>query len=571
MHWEYSEFDEQLVKSKAEEYQLSENITKLLLNRGIDTKEKVKEYTDPDISSLRDPFKFEKMEEVVSKIIQIKNSGEKLFIYGDYDVDGITAAAFLTIVFRQIGIDVDYYIPNRMDEGYGLNKEAIKKIHEKKGRFIITVDTGVNSKTEVEYARSMGIDIVITDHHKMVKDENDEGVIIINPKFSKNYEFKYLSGAGVAFKLAQALYIRLGESLEGLYQYMDIVMIGTVADVVPMIDENRILIKKGLEVIKNTKIKGLVYLLKYLRLEEKELTTTDVSFFISPLLNALGRIGNSRVGVEFFLQEDDFLIYNIIEEMKKSNKKRRKLERRIFNEIDCEWSSREGEFKYLFLKSESWHPGIIGVVSSRLAFKYNVPTILVAIKDGIGKASCRSINGVNIFNILTSMEEKFVRFGGHDLASGFIAKLEDLDDIEERIGKYIYSLDSSDEKRVLKIDYKLPIEEIDDDFLRKLRMLSPYGLENQQPLFFDKDLAFERTRKFGVENRHFKTFIKKNGKTYSAVAFNLAHKVDDNMASIQKFDIIYYPEKINYNGEEILQIKIKDLRSKDEFFELFTK
>ena len=571
MHWEYSEFDEQLVKSKAEEYQLSENITKLLLNRGIDTKEKVKDYTDPDISSLRDPFKFEKIEQVVSKIIEIKNSGEKLFIYGDYDVDGITAAAFLTIVFRQIGIDADYYIPNRMDEGYGLNRDAIKKIHEKKGKFIITVDTGVNSKSEVEYARSLGIDIVITDHHKMVKDENDEGIIIINPKFSKNYEFKYLSGAGVAFKLAQAVYMKLGESLEGLYQYMDIVMIGTVADVVPMIDENRILIKKGLEVIRKTKIKGLVYLLKYLRLEGKELTTTDVSFFISPLLNALGRIGNSSIGVEFFLQEDDFVIYNIIEEMKKSNKKRRKLERKIFNEIDSEWSGREGEFKYLFLKSEFWHPGIIGVVSSRLAFKYNVPTMLVAIKDGIGKASCRSINGVNIFNILTSMEDKFVRFGGHDLASGFIAKREDLDDIEERIGEYIERLDSSDEKRVLKIDYELPIEEIDDDFLAKLRMLSPYGLENQQPLFFEKDLLFEKTRKFGVEDRHFKTFIRKNGKTYSAVAFNLAHKIDNNIASIQKFDIVYYPEKINYNGEEILQIKIKDLRSKDEFFELFTK
>ncbi len=571
MHWEYSEFDDQLVKSKAEEYQLSENIIKLLLNRGVETKEKIEEYINPDISRLRDPFKFEKMEEVVSKIIQVKNSGEKLFIYGDYDVDGITAAAFLTIVFRQIGIDVDYYIPNRMDEGYGLNKEAIKKIHDSDGKLIITVDTGVNSKSEVEYARSLGIDIVITDHHKMVKDENDEGVIIINPKFSKNYQFKYLSGAGVAFKLAQAVYIKLDEDLEKLYDYLDVIMIGTVADVVPMIDENRIIIKKGLEVIRNTKIKGMVYLLKYLKLEDKDLTTTDVSFFISPLLNALGRIGNSKVGVEFFLQQDDFLIYNIIEEMKKSNKKRRKLERKIFNEIDSEITKKNEDFKYLFLKSKSWHPGIIGVVSSRLAFKYNVPTMLVAIKNGMGKASCRSIEGVNIFNLLTSMEEKFVRFGGHDLASGFIAKLENLQEIETRIGDYIEKLNNADEKRVLRIDYEFPLEKIDDKFLEDLRILSPYGLENQQPVFLDRDLSFEKVKKFGVENRHFKTYIKKKDRIYSAVAFNLAHKIDEKMMSLQKFDIVYYPEKVKYNGEEILQIRLKDLRFKDEFFEVFTK
>jgi single-stranded-DNA-specific exonuclease len=571
MHWEYSEFDDNMVRSKAEEYQLSEDIIKLLLNRGIGTKEEIEDFVSPDISKLRDPFKFEKMEELVSKILSLKNSGEKLFVYGDYDVDGITAAAFLTIVFRQIGIDADYYIPNRMEEGYGLNRDAIKKIHQKKGKLIITVDTGVNSKSEIECAKKLGIDIVITDHHKIVKDENDEGLIIINPKFSKNYEFKYLSGAGVAFKVAQAVYMKLGMDLEKLYQYLDIVMIGTVADVVPMIDENRILIKKGLEVIKRTKIKGMTYLLKYLKLEDKELTTTDVSFFISPLLNALGRIGNSQIGVEFFLQQDDFLIYNIIEEMKKSNKKRRKLERKIFNEIDTQLAEQGEKFKYLFLKSKSWHPGIIGVVSSRLAFKYNVPTILISLKNGVGKASCRSVEGINIFNLLTSMADKFVRFGGHDLASGFIARLEDLDEIENRIGEYIEKLENSDKERTLKIDYELPLEKIDDKLLKDLRLLSPYGLENNQPMFLDRNLNFDKTKKFGVEDRHFKTYIQKSGKLYSAVAFNLAHKIDEKTVSLQKFDIIYYPEKIKYRGEEILQIKIKDLRFKDEFFELFTR
>ena len=234
-----------------------------------------------------------------------------------------------------------------MDNGYGLNREAIDVIHKNGGKLIITVDTGVNSLEEIRYARELGMDLIITDHHKLVE-EDDDNVLIINPKLSSIYEFKFLSGAGVvALKLAQALYMKLGIELEKLYDYIDIVMIGTVADVVPMIDENRIIIKKGLETIRNTKVKGLVYLLRYLKFGSKELTTTDISFFISPLLNALGRVGDSKIGVDFFVEENEGRIYDIIEEMKKSNKKRRTLERIAFNEIDEKYRNQK-DFNYIF-------------------------------------------------------------------------------------------------------------------------------------------------------------------------------------------------------------------------------
>lgn len=524
-------------------------------------------FLDCNFLKFRDPYRFERMEEAIGKIIEAKEKDKKIFIYGDYDVDGITATAFLTIIFRKLGINVDYYIPNRMDNGYGLNREAIDVMYKNGGKLIITVDTGVNSLEEIRYARDLGMDLIITDHHKLVE-EDDDNVLIINPKLSSIYEFKFLSGAGVALKLAQALYIKLGIELDKLYDYIDIVMIGTVADVVPMIDENRIIIKKGLEIIRNTKVKGLVYLLRYLKFGSKELTTTDISFFISPLLNALGRVGDSKIGVDFFVEENEGRIYEIIEEMKKSNKKRRTLERIAFNEIDEKYRNQK-DFNYIFEISEEWHPGIIGVIGSRLSLKYNVPVVLVTLKNHLGKGSCRSVEGVNIFDILNSMAKDFIRFGGHDLAAGFVIDMKKLPEIKKTIEDEINRSRESLREKLLHIDFELPLEDINDKLLEDFKKLSPFGLDNQQPLFLEKDLEFVATKKFGVEDRHFKTFIKKNGKYYSAVAFNLGDKIEKNIYPFQRFDIVYYPEKIHYKGEEILQIKIKDFQYKDEFYKIF--
>lgn len=566
MKWEYLESDDSFLSEKKDKLGLSVPLLKLLYNRGLRDDLEIKSFLDCSYSKFRDPYDFERMNEAIEKIIKIKKNKEKIFIYGDYDVDGITATAFLTLIFKELNIDVEYYTPNRMENGYGLNKDTLDKVKKENAKLVITVDTGINSPTEVSYAKSLGIDLIITDHHKLV--EEDEKVLTINPKLSKNYNFKFLSGAGVALKLAQALYIRLGLNIDLLNKYIDVVMIGTVADVVPMIDENRIIIKKGLEHLKKTKIKGLSYLLKYLRFDNKDLTTTDISFFISPLLNALGRVGDSRKGVDFFLEDNDFEIYNIIEEMKKSNKKRRSLERISFNEIDDKYKDKK-DFNLIFEVSKEWHPGIIGVISSRLSLKYNVPVVLISIKDNLGKGSCRSIEGINIFDILNSMAKDFIRFGGHDLAAGFVIEKEKISQVKLAIEKGINIINEKSKEKFINIDFSLPLDKIDDIFLLELKSLAPYGLNNPQPLFFDSDLEFIRTKKFGVEDRHFKTFIKKNGKFYSAVAFNLGDKIEDNNYPFQKFDIVYYPEKIYYKGKEILQIKIKDFQYKDEFYKIF--
>ena len=572
MHWEYSSLPQSLIETKAMQLKKDTLLTTLLVNRGFLDEQSADEFINPDLKDFRDPFKFEKMDEIVDIILEKRAKKERIFIYGDYDVDGITAAVFLVKVLSEIGMDVDYYIPNRMEEGYGLDKKAIDFMHKKKCTLAITVDTGVNSLDDVKYAESLGMKVIVTDHHKSVKEKEDEELLLLNPKLSDTYEFKYLSGAGVALKVAQGVYLKLGVDLQKLYQYMDVVMIGTVADVVPMVDENRIIIKEGLKVLKNTKIKGLMYLLKYLKFQNKNLNTTDVSYFISPLINSLGRIGISKMGADFFLKTDDFEIYNIIEEMKRANKKRRELEKMIFDDANSQiLAMKDNKPKCAFLYSDKWHPGVIGVVSSRLSIKYNMPIALVALRDDIGKASCRSVKGISVFNIFEKIKDKLVRFGGHDLASGFIVKRENLKYVEEVFKNNIREMHIQEEKKSLKIDMEYPIEKIGGRIFNAMESLAPFGLDNPHPLFLDRDLSFEYIKKFGVNNRHFNGIIKKNGKNYHMVAFDLGHKINELESKIQNFDIVYYPEKVIYRGEEIVQIRIKDIKIKDDFYEIFTK
>lgn len=561
MIWKNNNISDSIVAEKADAWKTSKILTRLLLNKNLVEKKDVERFINPSLDQLRNPFDFEKMEEAVEKIIKLREKKQRIYIYGDYDVDGITAASFLVLVMREIGIDTRYYIPSRMEENYGLDKKTIDFINERDGKMVITVDTGANSIEDIRYAQSIGIEVIVTDHHKSAKEKSDEEYILINPKLSENYKFKYLSGAGVALKLAQGIYRKLGISEERLYKYLDIVMIGTVADVVPMTDENRVIISKGLQVLKETKVKGLVYLIRYLKFQNKNINTTDVSYFISPLINSLGRIGVSKIGADFFIEEDDFKIYNIIEEMKKTNKIRRKLEKKIYDEAIeiLEKENRTKEMSYIFLTSKNWHPGVIGVVSSRLSIKFGVPVILVAVKNGVGKASCRSNNGVNIFNIFKEMENKLVRFGGHDLAAGFIAETGKLKEIEEKFAEEIEKLKTVREEKVIDVDLELSIDKINEELLEDIKLLSPYGLDNQQPLFMDRGVHIKNIEKFGVEDRHFNGIIEKNKKEYPFIAFNLSNEIEHRNIK-HEFDIVYYPEKVNIKGKDRYSIKIKSIK-----------
>ncbi|KYM64958.1 single-stranded-DNA-specific exonuclease RecJ [Fusobacterium necrophorum subsp. funduliforme] len=554
-------------------YNSEKLLTTLLKNRGIQDFSKLHEFINPSVSSFRNPFLFENMETVVSMLERAKQNRTRICIYGDYDVDGITGTAFLVKVFRQIEMDVVYYIPSREEEGYGLTKKNIDFLYEKRVRLVTTVDTGYNSLEDIAYARAKGMEVIISDHHKTVREAGDEDILFLNPKLSQSYEFKFLSGAGVALKIAQAFYQKLSLDLDGLYQYLDIVMIGTIADVVPMVDENRIIIKNGLKVLQKTKVKGLAYLLKYLKFGDKNINTTDVSYYISPLINSLGRVGTSRMAADFFIKEDDFEIYNIIEEMKKLNKRRRELEKNIYDDaIRAIEKAGKKRLSCIFLSSRRWHPGVIGVVSSRLSLKFQVPVVLIALEGKLGKASCRSIKNVSIYNVLEEVKEELVRYGGHDLAAGFTIEEEKI----EKVKRYFMESFSKktrnvEEKKKYNIDMELPLEVVGESLLQDIEKISPFGSENPHPLFLEKNLSFREIRKFGVDQRHFNGILVKEGKEYPAVGFDLGHRIHLDTYLAQSFDIVYYPEKVNLHGEKMIQIRIKDIIIKDEFYDIFIK
>ena len=551
-----------MVKEKSTD----ELIKELLEKRNHESKNQIEKFINPDYSDFRNPFDFENMEAIVNKIIFARKNKEKIFIYGDYDVDGISGTAFLTKFFNEIGIIVDCYIPSRKETDYGVSKKSIDYFHKRQGKLVITVDTGYNTIEDVRYAKSLGIEIIITDHHKTVKEKFDDEILYLNPKLSKTYKFQYLSGAGVAFKLAQGICMSLGLDMEIIYKYLDIVMIGTIADVVPMIDENRLIIKKGLKIIKNTKVKGLSYLLNYLRLNKKTLTTTDVSYYISPLINSLGRVGISRMGADFFLKDDDFDLYNIIEEMKEQNKQRRALEKYIFDDAMRKIKNLKIPFDKLsviFLSSPKWHPGVIGVVSSRLTIKFNIPVVLVAIEGDYGKASCRSVGDISIFNLLSDVKNLLERYGGHDLAAGFVIHKENISKVKEYLINTIpkMKLEHNKNKKDYEknFDFELPIEDLGDKTFEFMEKMGPFGSNNPHPLFFDRDLKLGEVKRFGVDSRHFNGIIYKDNVSFNAVGFELAEKIASDYMN-KTYNIVYYPEKIILNDEEVTQIILKSIK-----------
>ena len=549
-----------------DEKSTEELIKDLLEKRGQESQHQIEKFMNPEYKDFKNPFDFENMEKIVNRIISARENKEKIFIYGDYDVDGISGTAFLTRFFNEIGIDTNYYIPSRNETDYGVSKKSIDYFHKRKGKLVITVDTGYNTIEDVRYAKSLGMEVIVTDHHKTVKEKFDDEILYLNPKLSKTYKFQYLSGAGVAFKLAQGLCMSLGLDMGIIYKYLDIVMIGTIADVVPMIDENRLIIKKGLKIIKNTKVKGLSYLLNYLRLNKKTLTTTDVSYYISPLINSLGRVGISRMGADFFLKEDEFDLYNIIEEMKEQNRQRRTLEKYIYDDAMRKIKNLKlplDKLSVIFLSSSKWHPGVIGVVSSRLTIKFNVPVILVAIDGDYGKASCRSVGNISIFNLLSNVKHLLERYGGHDLAAGFVVHKEKLNELREYFIRTIPRLKEEDNKAKKdygkSFDFELSVKDLGEKAFDFMEKMGPFGSNNPHPLFFDSDLKLDNIKRFGVDFRHFNGIIYKDNVSYNAVGFELADEIQEDYIN-KTYNIVYYPEKIILNNEEVTQIILKSIK-----------
>lgn len=509
--WIYKESNGNFEKNRF----YSKDLLTILENRGIKTENEIEKFLDGDIEDLRNPFDLTDMEKAIDIIFSYKKQNKKIWIYGDYDVDGITSTSLLYRAFHEIGIDCEYYIPLR-DEGYGLNKDAIEKIKELGGELILTVDCGISSIDEVDFANSIGVEMIITDHHE-INSDLPKASAVINVKRDDNiYDFKGISGVGTAFMLVLAIYRKLGIE-EKAYKYLDIVAIGTVADLVPLVEDNRIIVKKGLEQLRKTRWNGLSILLRklYENYREKKYDTYDIGFIIAPIFNAAGRLEDAKKSVELLISEDNKACDIISYELIKQNDERKDIQSKILDfaveEIEDNHLDRKG---IIIVAREKLHSGVIGIVASKIVDKYYKPTIVIDIKEdeGVGVASCRSIEGFNIIEALNSVRDVFVKYGGHSGAAGFTIEIDKISELKERLEKYVNErLDEDNFLKPIKIDKDLRVEKISYGFLDEISKIEPFGFGNSTPVFSLKNCTFTNLRKIGKDQTHLMMNIIKNG------------------------------------------------------------
>ncbi len=538
---------------------IDENIGNIMLNREISTREDIKMYINPSLKRLRDPFLLKGMEESVKRIEEAIKNKEKICIYGDYDVDGVSSTSILKIYFQSINYQVDYYIPNRLEEGYGLNEDAIKHLSKRGYKLIITVDCGIASFKEVCLAKDLNMDIIITDHHECQGDL-PKAYAIINPKQADcKYPFKGLCGCGVVFKLIQAL---SGEKFqENIYKYLEIVALATICDVMPILDENRIIVKNALEIMGSGNNLGMRELVKVCGLDKRKIKSSHLGFAIGPRINASGRLGFSNLGVELFTSSDFKEAEKIAYEMNIKNQQRQEIEARIYQEAE-EMLSKNQNFnddRVLLLAGENWHHGIIGIVASKLTEKYYKPTILLCIDGQEAVGSARSIKGFDMFAALFECREYMEKFGGHEQAAGLTVKTSDIDSLREKINKIAdYELELEDLIEEIKIEYEIDENIVDLDFVDKLHTLEPFGIKNPTPYFLMRNCFVKNSFLMGKEKNHLKINIEK-GREFECIGFGQSH-LKSLFNNGDWIDIVFQLDENTFNGNTKLQLLLKDIR-----------
>ena len=493
-------------------------VAKLMVNRHIDVDEG-RQFLQGTLSDLLDPFTLKDMDVAVSLVLETIESHKPIVIYGDYDVDGITATSVLYRFLKQLGADVTYYIPERQSEGYGLNLEALEHLIERGTALVITVDCGISSYDIVEAVRDR-IDMIITDHHT-APDMIPRAKAVINHKQKDcPYKDKNLSGVGVAFKLCQALW--LTKRGEWYLDDLDIVALGTVADVVPLVGENRIIVKSGLEKMNREPNLGIKKLIDVAGLHERTITSGHIGFTLAPRLNAAGRVTHATRAVELLVTDDEDIVEAIADELNETNRERQELERNIHELARVDVANQGHKADYVtIVAGEEWHPGVIGIVASRLVEEFYKPTLVISIHDGIGKGSCRSIDGFNIYDALKSCEDILLQFGGHAAAAGFSIDANRIDELRERLTKYCKAVITEEEYiPVVAIDAELPVDDIDVDIIDRVSDLEPYGMANSTPVFAIMEATVQDIMLMGQLKNHCKIIFETSNGTLDAIAWN---------------------------------------------------
>ena len=558
--WEYYKENNDEADRLQEKFKINRLLATILANRGI-TEEKARVFLEPTRNDFHAPFNMPDMDKAVERILKAKENKEKVIIYGDYDVDGITSITVLKSFLKDIGIEAAEYIPNRLNEGYGLNKESIEKIAEEKYSLMITVDCGITGIEEIEYAKQYGIETIVTDHHEPTN-ELPQAVAVVDCKRKDNkYPFRELAGVGVVFKLTQAIGITLKLQEKEYLKYLDIVALGTISDIVPLVDENRVITKLGLKLIEQTRNYGLKALVNsngYGKID-----STSISYGVAPKINACGRMGFANKALKLLLSKNIDEATEKLTDIIKFNNERQSLERKIYDEaiekIEKEHLDNR-EISSIVLGGYGWHTGVIGIVASKITDLYYKPCILICFDEDsdIGKGSGRSIPGFDLHDALMKCTDILEGFGGHSMAVGVAVSKNNFDNLKEKFEKLTNEADIQNVVPVINIDMLLNIDEVTKSMVESLNLLEPYGEANKMPIFAFKNLKIDSIRAL-TEGKHLKLTLKSNNNTYvDAIGFNLGYMVEEYRIG-DRVDVVGNLEINSFNGVDSIQINLKDL------------
>lgn len=552
--WEYYDINTKEVEEIQNKYNVSKLVATVISNKKLQSSIDV--FLNPTRRDFYDPFLMPDMEIAVNRIIKAIEDKEKVIIFGDYDVDGITSITVLKKFLKDRGLDVDSYIPNRLNEGYGLNKKAIESIVEQKYTLMITVDCGISGIEEVDYANSLGLETVITDHHEPAETLPNALAVVDAKRKDNKYPYNQLAGVGVVFKVIQAISIKYNLEEKEFLKYLDLVCVGTISDIVPLVDENRVISKLGLKLVEVTRNIGLRALLN--SIGSKTIDSSTISFGVAPRINACGRLGYEQEALDLFFTENIIQAQEIAKRLNKYNSERQQKEVKIFNEAIDMIEAGEKNKNCIILGHENWHHGVIGIVSSKVTEMYYKPSILICFEDDEGKGSGRSIQGFDLHEALSKCPNYIERFGGHSMAIGITIKKSEFNNFKNDVEEFSKNTNIQDLMPIIKIDKEISSEDINTDTIKELKVLEPYGEANKMPLFIYKNLKIDSIRALS-EGKHIKLTLRDKNILIDAIGFNMGRLVNDFLLG-DKVDVVGSLEINKFNGRESVQINLKDMR-----------
>ncbi|MCX5692279.1 MAG: single-stranded-DNA-specific exonuclease RecJ [Candidatus Omnitrophica bacterium] len=555
--------DADLQKYLSDSLSISPIMSQLLINRGMRDIDKIKSFLNTNPSELYNPFLMKGMPEAVSRIKKALAKKEKVLIHGDYDADGVTATALLFFTLQEFGLEPVYFIPDRLTEGYGLGANGVEEAARIKADLVITVDCGISSHEEVDALNKQGIDVIVTDHHEPPNILPDACATINPHQKGCAYPDKNLSGVSIAFKLCEALSFELHNS--SFWKHLDLVALGTISDVAPILGENRILVKEGLKLLKNNNSnKGIGALIEVSGIKKDKIGAFEIGFILGPRINAAGRLGSAGTAVELLLTDNDKIAKELAKKLNEANQERQRIEKSTLKEAvsKIERDINFKDHKVIVLHNKDWHAGVMGIVASRISDRFNRPAILISTKDGIGRGSGRSIENFHLFEALSNCEGFLKEYGGHQYACGLTILEENLPGFIKLINELASNtMTTEDLIQSLAIDMDIELNSLDYKTAEDIARLEPFGEGNSEPVFCSRGLRLSRPVKV-LKGEHIKFQVTDGNKSFEAIGFGMAKDGDIELAlrNYPSFDMAYTVSINNWQGVNTIQLKIEDIK-----------